>query len=347
MNKKLSIFFWYTLGSIFFISAISKGVDIFAFSAKIKDYIHAFGMQLPDSLYEIVAISTVGGELLLSLYLLNGIAKRITYYLTIIVLIFFTTLTFVVAVKGNIFDCGCFGSFWNMSPWASFIKNLIIMFIALLAYPQVNVNIQKKFIKAAILYALIVVIYCVATIINQPIIDSNYYTEGSILTINENNQTSVDVEFRPIEPIDKSRIGIVRDFNSMDDSFVASFIKYVETDSSHGIILTSTNPDEINFNLLPKVVVGFVDNSLISKLISGNKGVIELEDATIVYKWQQDYLHLSDYKHKDKLYTTFSITVYWSITLLLWIVIIHSIIISVKRGSRKTYQRVGNKNKTI
>ena len=221
------------------------------------------------------------------------------------------------------------------------------MFIALLAYPQVNVNIQKKFIKAAILYALIVVIYCVATIINQPIIDSNYYTEGSILTINENNQTSVDVEFRPIEPIDKSRIGIVRDFNSMDDSFVASFIKYVETDSSHGIILTSTNPDEINFNLLPKVVVGFVDNSLISKLISGNKGVIELEDATIVYKWQQDYLHLSDYKHKDKLYTTFSITVYWSITLLLWIVIIHSIIISVKRGSRKTYQRVGNKNKTI
>jgi hypothetical protein len=59
--------------------------------------------------------------------LLVGSRVKLTLWLLMLMMIFFTFLTFYAAWSGKITDCGCFGDFMHISPWESFGKDVLLL----------------------------------------------------------------------------------------------------------------------------------------------------------------------------------------------------------------------------
>lgn len=133
-SGKLSYFLLLLIGAIFVFSALAKGLDLFAVTAKINDYANILNITIPGSLSEIGGMCLIAIELIMGLCMIRGIYSKLIFYGTIILLLFFLCLTLVVAVSGRFEDCGCFGSVYEGSPLMSFVKNVILVIFTLLTY---------------------------------------------------------------------------------------------------------------------------------------------------------------------------------------------------------------------
>ena len=72
-------------------------------------------------------------EVVLGIAVLLNYRVKITYWLLLIIIVFFTFLTFYSAYFDKVTDCGCFGDAIKLTPWESFIKDIILtIFIAFL-----------------------------------------------------------------------------------------------------------------------------------------------------------------------------------------------------------------------
>ncbi len=289
--KELSKYTWLILGIIFILSSLSKALDVFAFSAKIEEYTLALGLDIPPFICDIGAIIVIILELFFGIFILNGVFCKYTYFASVIIILFFTILTLIVTIEDSITDCGCFGNFALMSPQTSLIKNLILCLIVLSAYHQSR---KKYYIGFPRLrnYIITIVIFGTLIIINQPLIDTSFYSLNSNLVINKNSIHSLDIDFIPNEPTNINRIGIIRNANNIDSSYLFRFVEILSKDKSKPLILTSSTPAEVedNNNIRATTIRGYVDNQTLSKLISSNIGIIDIEDGTIVNKWQLDNL---------------------------------------------------------
>ncbi len=80
-------------------------------------------------------------EILLGMALLIGWKKNLTLSLLLLLLIFFSLLTWYSAQYNKVTDCGCFGNAIPLSPWQSFAKDilLLIFLLIIIAY--------RKYIK--------------------------------------------------------------------------------------------------------------------------------------------------------------------------------------------------------
>lgn len=309
MNKisiKIAFIAWYFIAIVFIISALTKSVDIFSFSTKISEYIDALGMSFPMQVYEVLSVLICGMELSIGLCMLYNIQRRITYWVGVLLLFAFTILLSVIAIKGGINDCGCFGTFWNLTPHESIVKNILILGISVLAYPWSK---RKSEVNTWEIGAccLTVLSMCLIAVYNQPLIDSTHYFKGVPLVINEYNDTkSIDVEYLSGEEIPKtmvanSTIGVVRDLNIEAKEAINYLVEKMAPDTNDKfMILTSSSPKDCKWLNASNIVLGFVDGNTLSKLISTNIGILKLKDSIIVEKWQKDFLNLQDYYAEEK-----------------------------------------------
>lgn len=80
-------------------------------------------------------------EVILGFALIVGWKIRLTAWLLLLLIIYFTFLTFYAAYYNKVTDCGCFGDFIKLKPWHSFYKDLILTVLILIVF------IGKKHIK--------------------------------------------------------------------------------------------------------------------------------------------------------------------------------------------------------
>lgn len=74
-----------------------------------------------------LAILICGVEILLGIFLLMGFQTRLTLWLLLGMIVFFSFLTFYSACCNKVTSCGCFGDFIKLTPWESFWKDLILL----------------------------------------------------------------------------------------------------------------------------------------------------------------------------------------------------------------------------
>ncbi len=80
-------------------------------------------------------------EILLGIALLIGWKRNLILWLLALMILFFTFLTWYSAYYNKVTDCGCFGNAIPLTPWESFVKDLLLCgFILLLI-------ILRKYIK--------------------------------------------------------------------------------------------------------------------------------------------------------------------------------------------------------
>ncbi|MEM8845650.1 MAG: BT_3928 family protein [Bacteroidota bacterium] len=127
------------VGVLFIISGLIKLNDPVGFSFKLEEYFSQGVLDLPFLMPLALAISifVVILEVVLGVFLLLGFKPKFTVWSLLLMIVFFTFLTFYSAYFNKVTDCGCFGDAIKLTPWESFTKDVILLvFILILFFGQ-------------------------------------------------------------------------------------------------------------------------------------------------------------------------------------------------------------------
>jgi uncharacterized membrane protein YphA (DoxX/SURF4 family) len=124
------------VGVLFIISGLIKLNDPVGFSYKLAEYFSApvFNMPFLTPLALGLAIFLVILEVVLGVMLLVGYKVKTTIWSLLLLIIFFTFLTFYSAYFDVVKDCGCFGDALHLTPWESFTKDVVLLFFILILF---------------------------------------------------------------------------------------------------------------------------------------------------------------------------------------------------------------------
>jgi len=173
------------VGVLFIISGLIKLNDPVGFSYKLAEYFSepVFNMPFLEPLALGLAIFLVILEVVLGVMLLVGYKSKLTIWALLLLIVFFTFLTFYSAYFDVVKDCGCFGDALHLTPWQSFTKDIVLLFFIVILF------INKKLVKplfpkmATNLVTLLAIILCVFMAVwvlnHNPIKDFRPYKVGT------------------------------------------------------------------------------------------------------------------------------------------------------------------------
>jgi uncharacterized membrane protein YphA (DoxX/SURF4 family) len=133
MKNAIDQFFRFFVGILFIFSGLIKVNDPIGTSIKLKEYFEVFatdfgsffGFFVPHSLF--IAVVVVVLEVLLGIALIINYRINLTAWLFLILILFFSFLTFYSAFFDKVTDCGCFGDAIPLTPWESFLKDVVLL----------------------------------------------------------------------------------------------------------------------------------------------------------------------------------------------------------------------------
>lgn len=125
--KALRIIARVLIGALFIFSGYVKLIDPMGSAIKFGDYFEAFSMHFLAPTALVFGILLAVAEVVLGLCMFFGIRMKEAAWGALLFMIFFTGLTFVLAVFNPVEDCGCFGDAIKLTNWETFYKNLIIL----------------------------------------------------------------------------------------------------------------------------------------------------------------------------------------------------------------------------
>ena len=131
-------------GVLFIFSGLIKLNDPVGFSFKLEEYFVVFGTEFMVPLALTLAVFLCVFEVVTGLALILGVYRRWTMWGLLLMIIFFTFLTFYSAYFNKVTDCGCFGDAIPLTPWQSFTKDVILSVAILFLF------IRQKAIKPAL-----------------------------------------------------------------------------------------------------------------------------------------------------------------------------------------------------
>ncbi len=132
------------VGLLFIFSGYVKIVDPIGTSIKLDKYFQIFATNfhpvfeylIPISLG--IAVFVISLEIILGFALLFVYRMNITSWALLLLIGFFTILTFYTAITGEPSDCGCFGDALVISPWMSFSKDVVLTIMILVIFINRN-----------------------------------------------------------------------------------------------------------------------------------------------------------------------------------------------------------------
>ena len=124
------------VGLLFIFSGFIKLNDPLGFSFKLEEYFGAdvLGLEFLIPYALPIAIALVIAEVVLGVLLLLGYRVKVTIWSLLLMIIFFTFLTFYSAYFNKVTDCGCFGDAIPLTPWQSFIKDVVLLVLILVLF---------------------------------------------------------------------------------------------------------------------------------------------------------------------------------------------------------------------
>jgi len=175
------------VGILFIISGFIKLNDPIGFSFKLQEYFSAEVLNIeflvPFAL--VIAIVLVVFELVLGIMLIIGYLPKFTLWSLLLMIIFFTFLTFFSAYFDKVKDCGCFGDAMPLTPWQSFYKDAVLLGLILILFfnrklitPILAVASHRWIIFLSFMLCLMFAYY---VLMHLPLIDFRAYKVGNNL----------------------------------------------------------------------------------------------------------------------------------------------------------------------
>ncbi|UOB16561.1 BT_3928 family protein [Abyssalbus ytuae] len=173
------------VGVLFIISGFIKLNDPLGFSFKLEEYFSAsvLNLEFLTPLALAIAIFVVIFEVLLGVFLLLGFKVKFTVWSLLVMIVFFTFLTFYSAVTGKVTDCGCFGDALKLTPWQSFFKDVVLLLFILLLFLKKEyifpLSTKKNRLIGSGIALLLCIFYTVFVLRHLPAIDFRPYKVGA------------------------------------------------------------------------------------------------------------------------------------------------------------------------
>lgn len=173
-------------GLLFIFSGLIKANDPTGFGYKLEEYFHVFGTHFLNDYSVTIAVAICGLEILLGALLLLGFWKRMVAWGLLLLILFFTFLTFYSAFFEVVTSCGCFGDAIPLTPWQSFTKDLVLLALILVIFvnrAQIRPVTSNGATQLVITIALIVLSLGIGiyTVNFLPFIDFLPYKKGNNL----------------------------------------------------------------------------------------------------------------------------------------------------------------------
>lgn len=124
------------VGALFIFSGFVKLNDPLGFSYKLQEYFSYDVLNIPSlEPYALgIAVFVVIFEIILGVFLLIGYKPKFTVWSLLLMILFFTFLTFYAWYFDKVKDCGCFGDFLKLKPVETFIKDVILLVMILVLF---------------------------------------------------------------------------------------------------------------------------------------------------------------------------------------------------------------------
>ena len=178
----------YLVGALFIFSGLIKLNDPVGTAIKLEEYFNVFATDfapffhyfIPAALFLAVFLSVL--EVVLGVALLMRYRIKLTAWALLVMIVFFTFLTFYSAYLDKVTDCGCFGDAIKLTPWESFIKDIILVVLIAILFVNRNrideeSNLRSDIIVGTITAASIVV--AIYAIEHLPFVDFRSYKVGA------------------------------------------------------------------------------------------------------------------------------------------------------------------------
>ncbi len=178
------------VGILFIISGFIKLNDPLGFSYKLQEYFSADVLNIPflEPYALIISVLVVVFEVVLGVFLLIGYKPKFTVWSLLLMIVFFTFLTFYSAYFDKVKDCGCFGDALKLTPWESFTKDVVLLvFILILFFGKTYITPIFKPLPNTILALLSFIAsltFGYHVLMHLPSIDFRAYKIGDNLTKN-------------------------------------------------------------------------------------------------------------------------------------------------------------------
>lgn len=175
------------LGLTFVFSGFVKGVDPLGTAYRIEDYFIAFGIEWAMPFALTIAVLLCVTELSLGVFILSNIFKKLSSWLILLMMLFFTLLTLNDAIFNPVPNCGCFGDFLILSNWETFYKNVVIDFFLVIVF--ITRNSFKSVYKKSTEWSIAILTIVIFTIFNSyninhlPLIDFRDWKVGTDLKV--------------------------------------------------------------------------------------------------------------------------------------------------------------------
>ncbi|WP_433901280.1 BT_3928 family protein [Sphingobacterium puteale] len=121
-------------GLLFIFSGFIKANDPTGFGYKLQEYFEVFHLTAFNEYATAMAVVICGFEILLGALLLFGVYANLVAWGLLLLILFFTFLTFYSAFFEVVTSCGCFGDAIPLTPWQSFSKDLVLLALILIIF---------------------------------------------------------------------------------------------------------------------------------------------------------------------------------------------------------------------
>lgn len=130
----------FLVGGLFIFSGAIKLNDPVGTAIKLEEYFEVFSSDIA-SFFEVfvpmalpLALILCVLEVVLGIAVLLNYRVRPTYWILLVLIVFFTFLTFYSAYFNKVTDCGCFGDAIKLTPWESFYKDIVLLVLIIFLF---------------------------------------------------------------------------------------------------------------------------------------------------------------------------------------------------------------------
>ena len=270
------------VGGLFIFSGFIKLNDPWGTAYKLEEYFEVFAEHssfflnfVPFSLYLSVLMCSL--EIILGVALLINYRIKITVWLLIGIIVFFTFLTFYSAYFNKVTHCGCFGDFLKLKPWTSFWKDIVLTVLTLFIYFKKNelpdllsLKIGDTIVGATTVACLVFAYYVLA---HLSLFDFSFYKVGNHLpTLKKPTELKIDYIY-----LMKDKSGKITESTTYDEKLEFVSMKYGYTIDGERFVKDSLDPELTAAKISDFDVMNPDDNtSVLEEVFKGKKLLIIL-----------------------------------------------------------------------
>lgn len=304
----------YVVGGLFIFSGLIKVNDPVGTQIKLEEYFSVFAVDIapffeslkPISLFLSMLLSTL--EVVLGVALLFKYREKLVTSLLLGMIVFFTFLTFYSAYFNKVTDCGCFGDAIKLTPWESFIKDIVLLVFIIILFINRKKNQLKDgvfktgVVATSLLFCLIVAFWSVN---HLPSIDFRAYKAGTSIPKDmlppENDPGIVpkitnfaiygdEADFTSEVLSGKKLLVVVHEVEKTDlESYAMlnSLINALDNQVAVIAVTASSGPqfESLRHDVQLAIPYYYSDKTLLKTMIRSNPGLVLLNDGVVMKKW--------------------------------------------------------------